>query len=619
MKRLYTTICLLALCATCGFAQYPGFRRVPQKQVRHATPAPQGRQLVRATTQASDLNFSYVPVAMYTPNTDETQNGNYYIEVSSVNATYDSESGVVFPSEGWGICLDLYSPNTEKPYNIPEGTYNSSSETDKPAFSYDPLYTYAKYYSAAGTEYEDFNLTSPVSVSKNGEEYTIQTTTSRNGVEYNLTFKGKIVFQNTSESTGTLPSIGQDINAECTGGLGIYQGNLFGGGTGNMEITLYTAGFDSETGGQTEPGYAIKMSVFNTLFADPKDAVVKAGTYTPSFKFTRNTFLPGTEVNYMGITMILGSLAQYYDGQAYKYASITEGTCTVVEEGDGIFTVTVDATTGDGYKVQASYTGKIPVIDNSDDTPVSHISSLTDDVELDLEQITVARYWKVAAMENSEGKLFSQFTLDIGSPSGRDESVEKNGGDIFRIQFIGTDDYAEPIMPEGTYEVMESRYPASVKAFGLLPGYLWDGDLIGTRYYHFIEGKEGMYMDELAPAAEGSVTATKNADGTYTFHIDVVDDAGYKIQGDWTGPLEFMGDISGIESVTGENSAISYTDANHIHVGGLAAGESVRIYSATGQLMLTTANASQVDISHLGKGVYVLQAGTHPTFKFVRK
>lgn len=619
MKKLYTFICLLAFCATNGFAQLPSYQRVPQKQPHHVKSSLLGKKYASATTKATDLNFSYVPVAMYTPNTDETKTGDYYIEVSSVNATYDSDNGIVFPSEGWGICLDLYSLNSEKPYSIPEGTYTASSESDKPAFSYDPLYTYAKYYSAAGTEYEDFDLTSPVSVSKDGDEYIIQTTTTRNGVEYNLTFKGEITFQNTSESTSTLPTIGHDVIADCTGGLGIYQGNLFDGGTGNMEITLYTAGFDSETGGQTEPGYAVKMSVFNTLFSDPKDAVVKAGTYTPSYKFTRNTFLPGTEINYMGLTMILGSLAQYYDGQTYKYSAITDGTCTVVEEGDGVFTVTVDVTTQDGYKVQVNYTGKIPVIDNSDDTPVSHISSLTDDVELDLEQITVARYWKVEAMTNSEGKQFSQFTLDIGSPSGRDESVEKNGGDIFRIQFIGTDDASEAIMPEGTYEVMTSRYPASVQAFGLLPGYLWDGDLVGTRYEHFVEGKEGMYMDELAPAAEGTVTATKNADDTYTFRIDVVDDAGYKIQGEWTGPLQFMSDLSGIESLTDESARISYTDANHIHVGGLEAGESVRVYSASGQLMQAPVSSSQVDITNLGKGVYILQAGENKTFKFVKK
>lgn len=625
MKKLYTLSLSLLLCGASALAQTPGYKKAPFKHaVPHTAAASSAAKALAkpADATARDLNFQYVPFAYYTPSKDTEAMGEYYFEVSTVEASLDDESNIVYSKEGWGACFDIFSPNTESPYTIPEGTYTPSTSSTKTAYTFDADYTYAKYYAKQGTDCDYFEFDSPVTIKKSGDTtYTVTTTTTRNGVKYNLSFTGEITFTNTnSGSTSTLPAIGHDVVADYTGGMGIYQGDLFQGGTGNMEICLYTTDFDSETGGLTSPGYAIKMSVFNTLFGDSKTAVVKAGEYTPSYKFTRYTYLPGTELTYMGQDMILGSFAQYFDGSTYRYALITEGTCTVEDNGDDTFTVTVDCTTKDGYKVKGTYKGGFTYIDQSSDTPKAHVSNLQDDVQLNLAQIPVARLWKVQNAPNAEGKLFGQYVLDIGSPSGLDQSVADNGGDIFRIQFISTADTEAEIMAEGTYEVMEDRYPASVGEYKLWPGHLYDGDLIGTRYYHFVEGRY-FIMDLLAPAAEGSVNVKKNADETYTFTINVIDDAGYKIAGAWTGPVEYQGEAAtpdGINTVK-RDVQFSFAAPNVISLGGLASSDVVTLYSVDGKTVQRLAAPSRVSLESLPKGVYLLDVAGRKIFKVAKQ
>ncbi len=620
MKKVYALLTFLLLCGTTGFAQIPGYRKAPFKHaIKHALNA--GRTATLGEESARDLNFQYVPFAYYTPASGTDTIGEYYFEVSTVEASLDEESNIVYSKEGWGACFDIFSPDTESPYSIPEGTYNPASGSTKEAYTFDADFTYAKYYPSQGTDCTDYVFDSPVTITKSGDTYTVTTSITRDGVKYNLSFTGEINFANTNSSSATtLPSIGHDVVMDYTGGMGIYQGNLFQANTGNMEICLYSTDFNSETGGLTAPGYAVKMSVFNTLFAEPKNAVVKAGTYTPSYKFSRNTFLPGTELTYMGQDMILGSFAQYYDGNSYRYSLITEGTCTVEQDEDGTYTVTLDCTTKDGYTVQGTYKGTFTYVDQSDDTAQAYVSNLEDDVQLDLDQVTVARLWKAENAPNAQGDEFAMFVLDIGSPSGLDQSVSDNGGDIFRIQFISTADTEAEVMAEGTYDVMEERYPAYVGEYKLWPGHLYDGDLIGTRYYHFVEGKY-LIMDHLAPAAEGSVKVKKNDNDTYTFTINVTDDAGYNIAGAWTGPIEYQGKTVTPDGISTAKRDVDFffTAPNVISLSGLTASDIVTLYSVDGKTVQRLTAPSRVSLESLPKGVYLLNVAGQKTVKVAKR
>ena len=600
---------MLLLCASSANAQFPQVLNALKTKCP-ATTAQTARQNAQTKATAKDINLSYVPCAYYTPSSTAGAASDYYFEVSSVSAT-NEDNTVIYSAEGWGISIDLYADASAKPYAFPEGTYTAytpeSDDEALPAMTFDARYTYARYYPQAGSDFLGYALTSNIEVEKSGDDYTIKTSTTRNGQAYDLTFKGKITFTSTVTESGSLPAIGKDIVVDqFTGGAAFYQGNLFQGNTGNMEINLYTTTFDAETGATTAPGYVVKLSLFNTLFGDSKAARVKAGTYTPSFKFTKNTFLPGTDVNYMGISMILGSYAQERDESGnLRYARITDGTCVVEENEDGTYTVNVDMLTADGYTVKGTYTGTFPVTDQSSDTPKSHLSTLQEDHELDLAQITKARCWKLANIEGDNHSPWGQYVVDIGSRSGLDQEVIDNGGDIFRMHFIG-DASGSAMVPEGTYEVMEDHWEQNYQSMRLVPGYMWDGEYTSTFYLHFIPGRY-LVMDGYAPAAEGNISAKHNADDTYTFVVDVIDDAGFRITGKWTGPVEIQGDTQGIaEAASGAAPEFTFL-GNHTVVLGTPATR-ISVYAANGTLVRTVNGTNQVSLAGMPHGVYFVKA-----------
>lgn len=618
MRTLNALFVLLTLCFATASAQFQGATNPFKTKARVAQSAATPHTL--ATPQAAmDVNLSYVPFAYYTPSNSTDEAANYYFEVSSVSASLDDDKNIVFSAEGWALNLDLYAAPSASPYAFAEGTYTAYTATSDddvvPAMSYTSDYSFASYYAKAGTDRTDYALTGDVVVTKSNDTYTIKATTVRNGQTYNLTFTGKISFESTVSEGSSLPQIGHDIIVDFTGGCAFYQGNLFQANTGNMEINLYTTTFDASTGATTAPGYVIKMSLFNTLFGNPESARVKAGVYTPSYKFAKNTFLPGTDVTYAGMTMILGSYGQYRDESGnLRYTNITSGTCEVIENEDGTFTVNVDALTKDGYVVRGSYTGTLPVTDVSDDTPTSHLSTLTEDHELDLAKIEKARLWRIENVTDASHDAWAQYVVDIGSRSGLDQVIVDQGGDIFRMQFVGNAQGGD-MMPEGSYDVIANRWSTSYKTMCLVPGYTYDGDLVGTVYIHFTEGRY-LIMDGYAPAAEGTISVMHNDDDTYTFVIDLFDDAGYRLTGKWTGPVECQ--TTGIESAqTDAEAAYTFIDYDTILVPS-AAKSGVQIYAANGQLVRTVQGTNRISLSGLPSGVYVVRTSANQTIKLAR-
>lgn len=618
MRTISILSALLALCYATASAQFQGAANPFKHKIHHAQQVPKATALV-APQATMDVNLSYVPFAYYTPSESEDQAANYYFEVSSVSASLTDDNEIEFSAEGWALNLDLYAAPSASPYAFPEGVYKSytamSDDEATPAMSYTADYSFASYYAQAGTTRTDYALTGDVTVTKSGDTYTIKATTLRNGTTYNLTFTGKITFDSTVSDGSSLPQIGHDIIVDFTGGCAFYQGNLFQANTGNMEINLYTTSYDPETGATTAPGYVVKMSLFNTLFGNPESARVKAGVYTPSYKFTKDTFLPGTEVTYSGMMMILGSYGQYRDESGnLRYTLVTSGTCEVIENADGTFTVNLDATTKDGYTVRGSYTGTLPVTDVSEDTPTSHLSTLTEDHELDLAKIEKARLWRIDNITDSSHQPWGQYVVDIGSRSGLDQVIVDKGGDIFRMQFVGTTNSGD-MMPEGTYEAIPNRWSTSYKTMCLVPGYTYDGDLVGTVYIHFEEGRY-LIMDGYAPAAEGSISVKHNDNDTYTFVIDLFDDAGFRLTGTWTGPVECQ--TTGIHNTQAQaDDAYTYLDHDTILIPSATTG-AVQIYTAGGQLVRTQQGNNRVSLSGLPSGVYVIRTSANQIIKLAR-
>lgn len=539
--------------------------------------------------------------------------GNYYFIATSVESEFNSETGAIELYEaGWSIAFDLYAAPSS-PIKIPLGEYVVSDSGEE--FTCHPEYCYAMYINANG-DMESYQFNSNVIVSKNEKGQTeFKATIDQGGKTTTFIFTGDPAFEETNSSQGVLPRFRENLDLNFTGSLGYYDGNLFQSNTGSLRLNLYDCEFDGETGSHTGVGHCLQLSLFNILFGDPKNAKVRAGVYKMARNFAKETWFPGMEIDYMGMTTIMGTFCQRHDANGnFSYCFIADGTVVIEELGDGIYKITVDLTTDEGYYIRGTYEGAITrIIDQSDDQKGAVISTLEEDLELDLNGIDTARVWKTDDINGC-----SRFYLDIGSPSGRDEFVAKNGGDIFRIDMLT--ELGSGYFPCGVYTVMEENYKQYYKPFALRRGFFEDGgDLRGTRWFHFTEDGRYMIADGLAPAYGGTVTLSIQPDGNYKIDIAVIDDAGFNITGQWTGPVVAMFDVPvGIDKALAE-AEYTYLDSETILLGNVAANEAVNVYATNGALVKSQMGNGTISLSNLPKGVYLIKATNKQTFKVAKR
>lgn len=545
--------------------------------------------------------------ASYDPTEDDVAEF-YLIFSDKLDASWSKEDGPQV-KDGFALRLDIYAP-TSSPIVLPDGTYTASS--DYTAMTYDPDYSYVEYYDANGVMSSTvYDLSGGISITRAEDgTYTVKANVKNGSTVTEVVYNGAITFDDGSLPPSIYNQIGRNLNLEFNGALANYDGNLYESNTGAMYINLYDHAFNPETGGMLEDGFSIALQVFGKLFANSKEATLDPGTYTVARNFKRFTFFPGLEVDYMGTTVILGSYAKernpslYVDGFGYSY--LTDGTVVIEDMGDKVFRITIDAVTSQGHQVKGTFEGKVPVNDQSDDKGGTALSTLEDDVTLDLEQIPVCR-----AYNNGVTNGCQRFIVDIGSPSGKDGNTE---GDILRMEFLLAE--GTPILSEGTYTVVDEKLDTSMEPFKLTKGYFaatstGGTDLSGTRYMHFEAGRT-LIMDHYAPADAGSVGVKKNADDTYTFTINLIDDAQFRIDGSWTGPMILMYDPNSFGAVddvlADSNEAISveWIDTSTLLIGGTQSAAGAKVFDVYGRLMNCRVNGIMVDMSGVSAGIYVL-------------
>lgn len=145
----------------------------------------------------------------------------------------------------------------------------------------------------------------------------------------------------------------------------------------------------------------------------------------------------------------------------------------------------------------------------------------------------------------------------------------------------------------------------------MVHGHFNETDLTGTRYMDFIPGRY-LVMDNYAPIVEGSAGVMKNADGTYTIKFNFMDDASFHIDGEWTGPVEYLYSpedvLAGINDVSADASGISITrkDANSILINGADTNTTVTVHTISGAAVHAPFDGETVDISGLYGGIYML-------------
>ena len=208
------------------------------------------------------------------------------------------------------------------------------------------------------------------------------------------------------------------------------------------------------------------------------------------------------------------------------------------------------------------------------------------------------------------------FTVDIGSPSGKDGTE----GDILRMEFqtqAGT-----AYLPSGTYELMENDHLWTnlYAPYKMTRGYFDEvGGRTGTRYEHFARDRYNV-VDTFAFVYSGRVGVEQLAGEEYKFNIELADGHGFLIQTEWSGPMELCYDPStSIDDVVANGGLLlSFVDDRTLAINAALDGEKVRLYSVDGQLLLTT-DKNIVDVSQLASGIYVVKVGNKLTTKIVKK
>lgn len=591
MKHLLTVLLALA-CLSPVSAQVVHKMVAPNKlQAKAEVPK---RAAAATTVTLTKAVLCYYDALAYA-------NPDYYVVLTDdEDASYDLSAGRFSGSDCHVLAVDFYADATS-PLALPVGDYTSAKT--EAVGTYSSLYSITSVYDESGKQTSYTAVSGTVSVTKEGDTYTI-TAQDKNGVSY--VYTGELRFTDANAREYVYPQIETDVETTFTGGLAYYYGNLYDSKTGNIYINLYDCDFDTDTGGMLDEGYDLALCAFNRLFSDTKAIQIVPGTYTLARNFSRETYYPGLEVDYMGMTIPFGSYIKQRtaDGE-YAYGYISGGTFTITENtDDGTYNVDVDLVTdGDivikGKAEHITFT----IVDNSDDDPGAIISNLEDNVALNLDYVTTA-FISLNPYDGNRVNGCNVYVVDISRPSGADMEGQafETVCDLMRFEFITAPD-AE-YLPEGTYSVMDYShlYTNMYEPGKLVQGYFYNGgELTGTRYFGFYGAPYG-YIKWIAPAVEGTVDVKKADDGNYTFTVDLIDDAGWSIKGAWTGPMQLnYNPTDAVESIRSNR-----------------ADGPVSVLTLDGRAIATAESAAKVDWKSLQSGVYLVK-GPSKTYKVVNK
>lgn len=581
--------------------------------------APRASQAM-APQRAATLSTPYVVAALYD---DNLTTPNYYLVLSDKSdAQYSSASGSVTLQNGYLLCLDLYNQPTTPPALLP-GVYNMGGGSEAAGiFTFNGEYTYIARYEN-GQEVSSIAITTPITVTRDSDGvYGITVEATENGNTVTITFQGRINLSSISERPTVYPQLLHDVTANLRrGGLANYQGVTDYTLNGVTYLNLYSAPFNNETGAMVTSGYHLCMLIAHKRFVRASDFTVVPGEYDMATTLARDTWYPGREVEYhiedQSITMPFGSYIRYFDASKdedrYTYGYLAEGKLIIEKGDDGKYSGTFSGKTDRGYSIECQFSGDI-TLNTSEATFPTVMSSLTDDVNLDFHLIKTGRVY----YRGVQGGC-NVFTLDIGSPSGKDEAMAMAGGDLMRFEVLSSRSHR--YIESGLYPVVLRRWndyelasgatypPMSLNKFHFTD----KGGLDGTRYAHFMPGGSCVY-DVWAPIEEGTVRFIPNdTHDNYKIEIDLTDDAGFLIKGTYEGPVELSYNPQAIEVL---ENGIETTEADRLQVAVVGTtiavanapeGALYSIHSTSGTLVASGIIDGRIDASNLTHGIYILR------------
>lgn len=526
-----------------------------------------------ADAQKPSYSLNQQIFGVYTGQSNPKSSNNY--RLAFTNAQWEGQNtDFTLTSEGYALVVSLYGENSQQWKDIPTG--DISPATSSAPGTYSDKNSYVLWRNAAGESIK-LALSGNIAISQLADGIRIEATfTDAQGKVSDIVYEGACAISNGTFKPH-LPQIGHDVNID--GGLAsaVYQGDVFGNGSGVMEITI----IDKDGANDKPNSYAVNLALFSTKFNNPKkDRRLIPGTYTVTTDGEQGTWMPTQEMEFMGMVIPLGTYAAYDDGsQSGKYLYACDGTITIEAGERNYFTITFDLSSPDGYTIKGSFTGDVPIEDRSDDQENDGSSTLESDLEMELSYLPKAYLYPQSSIYvgglgtipvseacDRSGTRYGYQFVDIGLVTGYyvpDEAFPKEGrlveGDILRLEFLVNEGKESSITP-GTYTITPNRYPAQFKA-GVCPrGYQSADGNLGSRWQFIanaignadIDGDGDVETDVplnipsvkgFACLYEGTVTVTKSdkGDNWFTFDINAQDVLKHNITGQWTGPVYFAG------------------------------------------------------------------------------
>lgn len=556
--------------------------------------------------------------------------GDYYMILSTTaNATYNANEGTTSATDGWVFNLDLFNELTN-PIVLGAGTYTAITDPypeNPAALSAIIDYSGARYYDENGNVTRSATLSSDVTVTRNDDGvYTVtaEMKDDASGATLQFKYSGRLPFNDPSAEATVYRQLNEDrIDIKFTGGMAFYYGPFQSEKAGTMMIQLYDGEFDTETGGCNDGTQMICLDLIGRLFPDKSKIAIDPGTYviSPLFGVQRNQAGAAREIDYMGVTVVLGTYLRDYNTSKYgedrmAYAYLKTGDIVVEKDGDNYHITLANGVTDRGFNVTFDYTGPIgPIVDSSVDGGGSALSTIEDDVDLKLDDLPVARCYDGGNVGGNQ-----VFILDIGSRSGRDPQRD-SGGDLMRLEIVNA--HGTSVIEPGSYTLADNSYPDSYLPGAIIPTH-WvttsygGSDISGTCYIHMQENRNYI-MDHYAFLTLGKLGVNCDAaetdaldERTYTFEMDFESDNGFFVTGTWTGPVKLMYNPETLSSIghvgtDGDNAKIytvgegRYQIANYI-------GE-VTVYNVAGSLCGTYDSNEIIDLSGMPAGIYIAKIG----------
>lgn len=591
-----------------------------------------------AATEA--INAANAVTCFYDVPYPEENRADYYVIVAtSSDAAYDSNLGVATASNAWVISLDFVN-DASSPVALADGTYKVIEDDGSVPAAYTLLgdYSVCQYFDESGNITKEASITGNVTVTNNDNgEYTVKTqaTDVNDGTVYNVTYTGRLPFTAPSESYLIFRQIMEDRkDVEFVGGMGFYYGtSLQSSKGGEMMIQLYSDEFNEENGMQYDETTMICLNILGRPFPTVTPTI-DPGTYpiVSAREIERGKAFAAREMSYIGQTMVIGTYLRERNSKKYSaqdpmaYCYLESGDIVIEESEKGYKISLENGRTNFGYEVTFHYDGPIgPIVDYSVPDENHPKSTITDDVNLKLSDLPLARVYNGGIINGTQTFLF-----DIGSRSGLDPQRD-NGGDIIRFEFV-----CEPgtrIVTPGSYTVMAEKYetyytPGSLGQSRYVPLPKGGTDMSGTIYMSFEEGRTLLVLEDLAWFLEGNVGLSMPTEGQpegddnriYNVKVDLIADNNFFVKGEWTGPAKLMYDpdtVSAIGAVEADGSKASVRGAgNGIYLIADYVGQ-VEVFSMTGQSCGIFDASQPIDLSAMPSGLYIFKMG-QTTAKIVK-